>query len=170
MWSLKSSRLTNPKLGVITRVWGDPKFAEPRLEIRLTDFSRVSLILRWTPPDYSLLGSIVILSEKDNLILHPEHAELPFHSFTVLNRNRPRRHNSPTMTMTKEDRIQAAIERIAKQAWAAVAKILSQEARLKQAKHETMRLIKKLPMSIRGQVTYRFASFKWEPLISRKPK
>jgi hypothetical protein len=88
-WSLKSSRLTNPKLGIITRIRTDLRHAEPRLEIRLTDSSRVSLILRWTPPDTSLLGALVIISKEDNILLHPVHAEIPFHSFTLLQSEPP---------------------------------------------------------------------------------
>jgi hypothetical protein len=83
-WTIKSSRLTSPKLGVITRIRTDLRHAEPRLEIRLTDSSRVSLVLRWTPPDSSLLGALVIISREDSLLLHADHAEIPFHSFSIL--------------------------------------------------------------------------------------
>jgi hypothetical protein len=81
-WSAKASRLTNPKLGVIIRLRSDVRRAEPWLDIRLADSSEASLTLRWTPPDASLLGTLIILSEEDSLLLHPEHAEIPFHSFS----------------------------------------------------------------------------------------
>src|SRR5437867_9011938 len=34
-WSIKASGLRNPRLGVITRISGDPQHAEPLLEIRV---------------------------------------------------------------------------------------------------------------------------------------
>lgn len=80
LWSAKSSGLSNAKLGIVIRIKSDPRQAEPRIEIRLTDSSEVSLTLRWTPPDSALLGNLVIISEEDNLLLHPKYAEIPFHS------------------------------------------------------------------------------------------
>ncbi len=76
-----ASRLTNPKLGIIKRVNGDGGQTEPLIEIELTDKSCVSLVLRWTPADFSIVGSLVIVSEEDGLLLHQQYAEIPFHSF-----------------------------------------------------------------------------------------
>jgi len=84
LWTAKSSGLTNPKLAIITRIKEDVRFAEPILEIRFTDSSRASLILRYTPSTSSLLGALVAISKEDSLLLHQQHAELPFHSFTPL--------------------------------------------------------------------------------------
>ena len=83
-WTAKSSGLTNPKLAIITRIKEDARFAEPILEIRFTDSSRASLILRYTPSTSSLLGALVIISKEDSLLLHQQHAEIPFHSLTPL--------------------------------------------------------------------------------------
>jgi len=80
-WSAKSAGLTNPKLGIIKRIQSDPRYAEPVIEIELTDSSRVSLILRWTPNDSSMVGGLVFISEEEGLLLHQKHAEMPFHSF-----------------------------------------------------------------------------------------
>lgn len=82
MWTAKSSGLTNPKLGIIARVRDENRFEEPIIEIQFTDSSRASLILRFTPATSSLLGALVIVSTEDSLLLHQEHAEIPFHSFT----------------------------------------------------------------------------------------
>src|ERR1700690_516570 len=61
-WSAKSSGLTNPRLGIITQIKSDSRYFEPLIEIRLTDSSRVSLVLRWTPRDKSMLGGLVFIS------------------------------------------------------------------------------------------------------------
>jgi len=82
VWSAKSSGLTNPKLGIIKRIERDSKDEEPWIVIKLPDLSRVSLKLRWMPPDSSLLGALVIFSKEDSLLLHEEYAEIPFHSFS----------------------------------------------------------------------------------------
>ena len=57
-WTAKSSRLTNPLLGIVLGFRVQPTQSEPRLVIRLTDSSRVSLILRWTPAEHVLLGAL----------------------------------------------------------------------------------------------------------------
>ena len=81
-WTATSSRLTNPKLGIIVRITNGLQNIEPRIEIRLLDASRVTLVLRWTPSDATLLGALVIFSKEDCLLLHQIHAEIPFHSFS----------------------------------------------------------------------------------------
>lgn len=96
-WTAQSSGLTNPKLGIITSIIGDPRSAEPVLEVRFTDSSQASLILRWTPPDSSILGALVIVSQEDSLLLHQDHAEIPFHSFTRLESPAKRAPNSAPM-------------------------------------------------------------------------
>ena len=83
-WTAKSSRFTNPKLGIITELQEKVGLAEMIIEIRFTDSSRASLILRFTPPRSSLLGALVIVSTEDSLLLHQKYAEVPFHSFTLL--------------------------------------------------------------------------------------
>jgi len=81
-WTAKSSGLTNPKLGIIVQISNQWQTVEPRIEIRLPDGSRVTMILRWTPSDSTMLGALVIYSREDSLLLHQIHAEIPFHSFT----------------------------------------------------------------------------------------
>jgi len=81
-WSAKSSGLTNPKLGMIVRISNESETSEPRIEIRLPDASRVTVVLRWTPADSDMLGALVIFSKEDSLLLHQTHAEIPFHSFS----------------------------------------------------------------------------------------
>lgn len=85
-WSAKSSSFTNPKLGIIKRIQSVPLYAEPVLEIELTNTMLVSVILRWTPHDSALVGALVFVSEEDGLLLHQKYAEIPFHSFTRLHR------------------------------------------------------------------------------------
>ena len=83
-WSAKSSGFTKPKLGVVTHIRSEPGTEDPLIQVRLTDDSTpVSLILRWTPPEASLLGAMVILSKEDSLLLHPDYGEIPFHSFRL---------------------------------------------------------------------------------------
>lgn len=80
--TLKSAGLTNPKLGVIRRIDGVGALSEPTIHIQLTDSTTVSLVLRWTPSDLAMVGSLVILSEEDSLLIHPAYAEIPFHTFS----------------------------------------------------------------------------------------
>ena len=79
-WTAKSSGLTNPELGIIVRITNQPEIGEPRIDVRLPNGSHVSVVLRWTPSDSDLLGVLVVFSKKDSLLLHPKHAEIPFHS------------------------------------------------------------------------------------------
>ena len=83
-WTLKSSGLTKPKLGVIRRISGSKPSSEPTIHIELTDSTTVSLVLRWTPSDASMVGSLVIISEDDRMLLHPKYAEISFHSLARL--------------------------------------------------------------------------------------
>lgn len=164
-WTPKAAVLRSPKLGIIIGIKSDPHFAEPRLQIRLADGAAVSLILRWTPSDSSLLGALVMLSEEDGLLLHPEHGEMPFHSFA--SQISPDAKQAPTTT---DQRISAAIDSVASKAWAAVAEVPDAESRLKQAKQEALRLIGMLSPHIKGQVLHQLSSEKWTPLRARRPK
>lgn len=83
-WTEKSSGLTNPKLAIIKRLTEAGLLAEPVVIIEFLDSSRASLVMRHTPPTESLLGALVIVSVEDSLLLHQEHAEIAFHSFTLL--------------------------------------------------------------------------------------
>jgi hypothetical protein len=81
-WSPKSSGLTDPELAIIKRIQTVESTNESVVEVEFTDTTRASLILRWTPNDESLAGSLVFISEPDSMLLHPRYAEIPFHSFT----------------------------------------------------------------------------------------
>ena len=83
-WSAKSTGLTNPRLAMITRIREDLDFGEPIVEVRFPDSSRASLILRRMQDTASLLGALVAVSQEDHLLVHPYHAEQPFHSYTPL--------------------------------------------------------------------------------------
>jgi hypothetical protein len=83
-WSPKASGLTNPKPGVITRIRSELHPAEPVVEIRLDNSTRLSLILRWRPSDLTLLGALVIVSLEDHLLLHASYGEISFHSTVEL--------------------------------------------------------------------------------------
>ena len=164
LWSAKASRLTNPRLGTVTRMWNDPRFAEPLLEISLTDSSRVSLILRWTPPDASILGELVIVSREDSLLLHPKHAEIPFHSFTILHAKAPIQEKLPT-----EKDIDVEMDFVALDAWTEVSNVSPEKEQFRKAKQEALRIIHALPRSIRGQVEHRFTADGWAELMARHP-
>jgi hypothetical protein len=79
-WSTEASGLTNPKLGVITRIKTDALHTEPRLEIRLNNSTRLSLTLRDSAIHNDLLGELVVVSREDNLLLHPTYGEIPFYN------------------------------------------------------------------------------------------
>ncbi len=143
LWSAKSLHLTNPKLGTITRMWNEPRFAEPLLEISLTDSSLVSLILRWTPSDASMLGELVILSREDSLLLHPKHAEISFHSFTILHKEPPRR-----AIAVPDEMILMEMDFVAIEAWSVVSEIKHPNEQLRMVKQEALRIIRKLPRPI----------------------
>ena len=81
-WSPKTSGLTNPVLAIIKSIKTFGQGDESLVEVEFTDATRASLILRWTPNDDSLAGSLVFISEEDRLLLHRQHAEIPFHSFS----------------------------------------------------------------------------------------
>jgi hypothetical protein len=164
LWSAKSSHLINPVLGTVTRMWNDPRYAEPLLEISLTDSSRVSLILRWTPPDASILGELVIVSREDSLLLHPKHAEIPFHSFTILNAKAPIQEIPPT-----ENDIDVEMDFVALDAWTKVSDVKPEQGQVRKAKQEALRLIRALPQSIRGQIEHRFTADGWAELMARRP-
>lgn len=83
-WTAKSSGLTNPRMAMITRIRDDLDFGDPIIEIRFPDSSRASLILRRTHDTSSLLGALVAVSQEDHFLVHPYHAEQPFHSYTPL--------------------------------------------------------------------------------------
>jgi hypothetical protein len=74
----------NPKLGVIIRIKFDLLHAEPRLEIRLDNSTRLSLTLREIPSQNDLLGALVIFSREDNLLLHATYGEIPFYNAVEL--------------------------------------------------------------------------------------
>jgi len=84
LWTARSSGLTHPKLAIIARLIEDYRHAEPILEIHYTDSTRATLVLRYTPATSSLLGALVVVSTEDGLLLHQEHAEIPFHTYTPL--------------------------------------------------------------------------------------
>jgi hypothetical protein len=163
-WAPKAAVLRSRELGIIVGITSDPRFAEPRLQIRLTDGAAVSLILRWTPSDCSLLGALVMLSVEDSLLLHPEHGEMPFHS--LARQVSPDAKQVPTTT---DQRVSAAIGSVASKAWAAVAAVPDAEARLKEAKQEALRLIGMLSPHIKGQVLHQLSSEKWTQLRVRRP-
>jgi len=165
-WSAKASNFTNPNLGVITSIRPEDKYAEPVIELRMSDSTRLALVLRWTPPSYILLGSLVILSRKDNLLLHPTYGEIPFHSVV----NLPANPSVAGKTLSVDEAIALAAERVAREAWQAVPSALSRKRRLSQAKLEALRIIRAIPSRLRGKVEYYFTSQKWTPLISREPK
>src|ERR1051326_719939 len=54
IWSAKAAGLQNPKLGIVTHLRHDGLRTEPTVTIRLTDSTRLSLVLRWTPPESAI--------------------------------------------------------------------------------------------------------------------
>lgn len=81
LWTERTSGFPNAKLGIITRIKNYPTSSEPLLEIHLPDSSSVSMVIRSMPSEPLTMGELVLVSEEDNLLLHPVHAEIPFHSF-----------------------------------------------------------------------------------------
>lgn len=69
-----------------------------------------------------------------------------------------------------EDRINAGIERVLKQAWEAVPGETVDEDRFSTAKRKAVDIISRLSPYIRRQVASYFHSKNWEPLKSRDPK
>jgi tetratricopeptide (TPR) repeat protein len=68
-----------------------------------------------------------------------------------------------------EDRIQSAIEKVAREAWEAAAVAATDEEAFKIAKQEAMRLIAGVSREVRGRVNHYFTSAKWAPLLERAP-
>jgi len=251
-WSAKSSRLTNPLLGIIKSIRTIEPSNESVVEIEFTDSTCVSLFLRWTPNDTDMAGSLVFVSEEDALLVHQRYAEIPFHSFSrippigsngwykcphcqasvkygtgheafcrkrreqtkaITNKtnvphsaktpNQAKPSNlpphrkpivvysarpthwltpsgtepvvatpqpSPPARETLEDRVRAAIESVAKQAWEAVIGIQPLEEQFRQAKHKALELVAMLSPSIKRQVGNAFTSDRWQPLLLRRPK
>ena len=83
-WSAKASGLTHPKVAVVTCIRTDPQWAQPVVELKLNDSTRVSLVLQWTPSTSTFLGSLVILSREDHLLIHPTEGEIAFHGLVEL--------------------------------------------------------------------------------------
>lgn len=81
-FSVKSSGLRDPKLGVVTKA--DSTSAEPAVIIRLNDSRRVSVILRHSGSMPSLLGALVIVSFEDGMLIEPSYGEVAFHSAVFL--------------------------------------------------------------------------------------
>jgi hypothetical protein len=79
-WTAKSSGLTNPQLAIVVRIFDETESGDTSIEINNTNGNRYTMILRWTPPSGTLLGALIIYSTEDNLLLHQQHAEIPFHS------------------------------------------------------------------------------------------
>jgi hypothetical protein len=71
---------------------------------------------------------------------------------------------------TIDDRVQAAIDRVAREAWALATKAESPEDGIKLAKLEATRLFPTLSPHVRRQVVHHFTSQKWTPLLERAPK
>jgi hypothetical protein len=101
-----------------------------------------------------ILGNLVIVSEKESVLIHPRYV-IPFRSFR---------------SVTTENLILDGVDKVARQAWEAVAKIQPPDGRLDQAKKQVLRLVHQLSPSIRGKVEHHFTSNKWGPLMSRRPK
>lgn len=83
-WSLKASGLKNPKLGVVSRIRPSQNGHDRVIEVNLNDSSRLGLLLAYMPSEDSLLGALVCISRKDNLLLHPIHGEIAIHSLFEL--------------------------------------------------------------------------------------
>src|ERR1035441_499188 len=81
---VKGLRLHQPRLAVIRGISGNGTYDEPTVEIQFTDSPGATLVLRSTPPDFSIVGSLVVISEADRLLVHPQYGEISFHSFTHL--------------------------------------------------------------------------------------
>lgn len=79
---IKALRLHQPQLAVIRRISGDGVYDEPKVEVQFTDSTSVTLVLRSTPSDFSIVGSLVVISEADRLLVHPTYGEIAFHSLS----------------------------------------------------------------------------------------
>lgn len=183
-WSLKVSGITNPKLGVVTRLKSGVRHAELVLEIRLNDSTRLALVLRWMPSAPAMLGALVIVSREDNLLLHTSYGEIPFHSAVELpaekngwlkcprcktwvqteNFDSHERHCGKTRQQRlmvrpcQKERIASESLRIAKKAWIAAAATKDPQTRIKLARQRALCLIRLLPPPIRGAVQNLFTS------------
>lgn len=238
-WAVKSLNLSNPQLGIVKRIRNIPKSEELLVEVKLTNYSRVSFVLRWSPQDETILGSLLIFSEADCVAFHPKYAEIPFHSFNksgldtrdyftcpkckawvkqgtgheeyCKNRKKsmlyvadaqpdskqyvpvprpevgkkrtkpddklklgPSSSNSKpavnpldNLFRLRQEKITKIIDSIATEAWRSVTSFDPIE-RLKQAKHEALRLIGLLSPSIKREVETHFTSNKWMPLIEKE--
>ena len=151
---------------MVTRIKFDDRHAEPVLEVRLNDRTLWSLVLRWTPGREGILGSLILVAKDDQLLLHPKHGEIAFHSMTQLS-DKP---VAGPRALTLSQRIESAIETIARQAWQGIPVQTEGMEGLKLAKQEALRLIGRLSPLIKRQVEHHFTSQKWKPLIDQRPQ
>ncbi len=77
-WVGGAVHLTNPKFGVVTQFDSSLRGEEPVIEVRLNDKSRFALTLRRNSGKDELLGSIVVISVEDGLLLDARLGEIPF--------------------------------------------------------------------------------------------
>jgi hypothetical protein len=82
-WAATASKLRRPKVGIITLA-GTTRDFETEIELRLSDGSEARLTLPIKLVPSRLQGSLVIVSVDDKLLLHPDHAEIAIHSFTLI--------------------------------------------------------------------------------------
>jgi hypothetical protein len=77
IWSAKASGLTNPKMGILTRILGPTSKEGPGVEIRMHNSTRLSVELRWIPDMSLIRGSLVAVSREDNMIIVSGYGEIP---------------------------------------------------------------------------------------------
>jgi hypothetical protein len=165
-WSANASTLSSRELGVVTAILPDGRQAEPVLELEMNNSTRLTLILQWTPPRQMILDALVVVSLRDNILLHPGYGRIPFHSANTIGTAQ-----SPLGDeLSLDEEIQRAADRVARKAWKAVSKARSRSDRVSLAKIEALHIISGFPSPLKGKVEHHFTSRKWEPLLSRIPK
>jgi hypothetical protein len=165
VWTAKAEGLLNPKLGVITRLESATATRETVYEIELADGSTITISLRYDPPESSMIGALVVVSEESNVLLHRTYAEIPF-AFTLGVTNTT---GFPLAGTTPEqERIFEAICLVAKKAWEAGALVNGVNEQFAAAKQEALRLIQTLSPPLRRSVDNYYTSRNWEPLKRRR--
>lgn len=78
--------LRDAKLGVIYVNNSPESDPFPRIEIQLQDQTLVAVTLRWRPSGDRMVGDMVFVSQKHQLLIHPVHADIAFDQFQLLPR------------------------------------------------------------------------------------
>jgi hypothetical protein len=94
-WSAKASGLGKPNLGIITQVRISFGSNDPILVVQMNKAKRFSLVPRMAFANLiKLMGALVIVSFEDNVLLHPDLGEIPFHSLVEVGGENDEKHRT----------------------------------------------------------------------------